>query len=84
MLRVVTIFGAESVQCSRLATTYSTSATDYSCAFILPAGPLAMDEVQKEQDAFITLLSTFELDQQVVSVTDLSDGAALLAVLQVV
>ena len=43
-----------------------------------------IDEVQKEQDAFIALLSTFELEQQVVSVSDLSDGAALLAVLQVV
>ncbi|EJD02105.1 HOOK-domain-containing protein [Fomitiporia mediterranea MF3/22] len=42
----------------------------------------AMDDAQKEQDAFLALFSTFDLDRQVVSVSDLSDGAPLLAVLQ--
>ncbi|KAL5511421.1 hypothetical protein ACEPAH_4637 [Sanghuangporus vaninii] len=43
-----------------------------------------MAEEQKEQDAFLALFSTFELDRQVMSVSDLSDGAPLLALLQVV
>ena len=43
-----------------------------------------MAEDQMEQDAFLALLSTFEIDRKVVSVSDLSDGAPLLAVLQVV
>ncbi|KAI5124070.1 hypothetical protein M0805_003897 [Coniferiporia weirii] len=43
-----------------------------------------MAEFQKEQDAFFALLATFDLSRPVVSVSDLSDGAALFEVLQVV
>lgn len=43
-----------------------------------------MAEEQKEQDAFLALFSAFELEQPVVSVSDLSDGEPLLSVLQVV
>lgn len=42
------------------------------------------EEEIKEQDAYISLLSTFESDRKVVSVSDLNDGAPLLAVLQTV
>ena len=41
------------------------------------------DEI-REQDAYISLLSTFESERKVVSVADLNDGAPLLAVLQTV
>ena len=41
-----------------------------------------MAEAQQEQEAFFALLSTFELERPIVSVSDLADGAALFEVLK--
>ena len=41
-----------------------------------------MAETQGELDAFFALFGTFELSRPVVSVSDLSDGAPLLEILQ--
>ena len=42
------------------------------------------DDLQKETDAFFSFFSTFELSRPVLAVSDLSDGAALFEVLQIV
>lgn len=47
--------------------------------------PVSMaDSQQKEIDAFLSFLATFTLSRPVLAASDLSDGAALFEVLQVV
>ena len=42
------------------------------------------DDLRKETDAFFSFFSTFDLSRPVLAVSDLSDGAALFEVLQIV